>query len=104
MEHILQLIRHAQWRWDWVAAANSMGFHSPSEALRTLATSIQKAQEASIELTSIFRKYDIPYPVDMPDISTKEKAQEYIGLDMEQIRGEKEEWKKEVLPQWLSQE
>jgi len=103
MEEILQLIRHAQWRWDWVAAANSMGFHSPSEALRTLATSIQKAQEASIELTSVFRKYDIPYPIDMPDISTKEKAQEYIGLDMEEIRREKEEWKEEVLPQWLSQ-
>ncbi len=103
MAPVLQLIRHSQWRWDWVAAANAMGFHSPSEALRVLATSIQKSQEASRKLTSVFRKYDVPYPIEMPDLSTKEKAQEYIGLDMEQIRQEKAEWKEQVLPQWLSQ-
>ncbi len=103
MAPILQLIRHSQWRWDWVAAANSMGFHSPSEALRVLATSIQKAQEASLELTSVFRRYGVDYPIEMPDLSTKENAQEFIGLDMEQIRGEKQEWKNNVLPEWLSQ-
>lgn len=103
MEEVLQLIRHSQWRWDWVAAANAMGFHSPSEALRVLGTSIQKAQEASLLLSSIFRKYDVPYPIEMPDISTKEKAQEFIGLDMDQIRSDKEEWKNTVLPRWLSQ-
>ncbi len=102
MAPVLELIRHAQWRWDWVAAANAMGFHSPSEALRVLATSIQKSQEASLKLTSVFRAYDVPYPIEMPDLSTKEKAQEYIGLDMEQIRKEKAEWKEQVLPQWLS--
>ncbi len=103
MAPVLQLIRHSQWRWDWVAAANAMGFHSPSEALRVLGTSIQKSQEASLELTSIFRKYGIDYPIEMPDISTKEKAQEFIGLDMDKIRREKEEWKDQTLPQWLSQ-
>ncbi len=103
MAQVLQLIRHSQWRWDWVAAANAMGFHSPSEALRVLGTSIQKSQEASLKLTSIFRKYDIDYPIDMPDISTKEKAQEFIGLDMDQVRKDKEDWKARTLPQWLSQ-
>ncbi|TVR41523.1 MAG: ammonia-forming cytochrome c nitrite reductase subunit c552 [Bacteroidia bacterium] len=103
MAPVLQLIRHSQWRWDWVAAANAMGFHSPSEALRVLGTSIQKAQEASLKLTSIFRKYDIAYPIQMPDISTKEKAQEFIGLDMEQIRADKNNWKETVLPEWLGQ-
>ena len=83
MKEVLQLIRHAQWRWDWVAAANSMGFHSPAEALRVLGTSIQKAQEARLLLTNVFNKYDVTYPVEMPDITTKEKAQEYIGLDSE---------------------
>jgi nitrite reductase (cytochrome c-552) len=101
MHDILQLIRHAQWRWDWVAAANSMGFHSPAEALRVLGTSIQKAQEARILLTSVFNKYGVEYPVELPDISTKAKAQEAIGLDMDQIRKQNEEWKKNVLPQWL---
>ncbi len=101
MEDILQLIRHSQWRWDWVAAANAMGFHSSSEALRVLATSIQKAQEASIKLTSVFNRYGVEYPIEMPDLSTKEKAQEYIGLDMEKIREEKEEFLEKTLPQWL---
>jgi nitrite reductase (cytochrome c-552) len=102
MEEILQLIRHAQWRWDWVAAANSMGFHSPAEALRVLGTSIQKAQEARILLTSVFQKYGVTYPIEMPDISTKEKAQEFIGLDMEQIIRNKNLWKEETLPKWIS--
>ena len=102
MADVLQLIRHAQWRWDWVAASNSMGFHSPAEALRVLGTSIQKAQEARILLTSIFNKYGVDYPIELPDISTKEKAQEFIGLDMETIRRDKQQWKQEVLPGWLS--
>ncbi len=101
MQAVLQLIRHSQWRWDWVAASNSMGFHSPTEALRVLGTSIQKAQEARILLTSIFNKYGVPYPIELPDISTREKAQEFIGLDMETIRQRKETWKEEVLPQWI---
>ncbi len=101
MEPVLQLIRHAQWRWDWVAAANSMGFHSPAEALRVLGTSIQKSQEARIMLTSVFNRVGVQYPVQLPDISTKEKAQEVIGLDMKSIRADKDQWKKDVLPSWI---
>ena len=33
----------------------------------------------------------------MPDISTKEKAQEYIGLDMEKERKAKDK----IVPEWL---
>ena len=102
MEEVLQLIRHAQWRWDWVAAANGKGIHSPAEALRVLATSIQKVNEARIILATIFSKYGQAYPIELPDISTKEKAQRYIGLDPEQMRQDKNEWKERVLPQWLS--
>lgn len=102
MQDILQLIRHAQWRWDWVAAANSMGFHSPAEALRVLGTSIQKAQEARLLLTTVFNRLGVSYPVNIPDISTKEKAQEVIGLDMDAIRQNKDTWKRETLPDWIS--
>ncbi|EXY71902.1 putative napC/nirT cytochrome c-type protein, partial [Bacteroides fragilis str. 3986 T(B)9] len=35
--------------------------------------------------------------VPMPDISTKEKAQEYIGLDMEKERKAKDK----IVPEWL---
>jgi len=102
MEEVLKLIRHAQWRWDWVAAANGYGIHSPNEALRVLGTSIQKSQEARIILATIFSKYGQKYPIDMPDISTKAKAQQFIGLDMERQKQIKQEFKENILPGWLS--
>ena len=102
MNDVLQLIRHAQWRWDWVAAANGYGIHSPNEALRVLGTSIQKSQEARIILATIFANYGQKYPIEMPDISTKAKAQEFIGLDMDQQRLIKKDFKENVLPGWLS--
>ena len=39
----------------------------------------------------------MPYP----DISTKAKAQKFIGLDMDQLNSEKEEFLKTVVPEWL---
>ncbi len=103
MEDVLQLIRHSQWRWDWIAAANSMGFHSPAEALSVLGSSVQKAQEARIHLSRILAKYDVQQPVEMPDISTKEKAQEYLGLAMSDIRAEKESFLQVTVPKWLEE-
>ena len=100
MKPVLTLIRHAQWRWDWVAAANGVGFHSPAEALRTLGTSIQKAQEAHAELVRILAKKGIFEPYVLPDISTKEKAQKYIGLDIARAKAEKDQFLKEVVPSW----
>lgn len=102
MKDVLTLIRHAQWRWDWVAAANGYGIHSPNETLRVLGTSIQKSQEARIILASVFARYDQPYPIESPDISTKAKAQKYIGIDMEKQREMKKEFKNDILPKWLS--
>ena len=37
----------------------------------------------------------------MPDISSKDKAQEYIGLDMKKFKSEKENWIKNTPPTWL---
>lgn len=102
MAGVLRNIRHAQWRWDWVAAAKGMGVHSPSESLRVLGTAIQKVNEARLLLSSIYHKYGLNFPPNLPDISTKAKAQEFIGLDMPKLRGEKKEWKETVLPKWLS--
>ncbi len=103
MEEILVLIRHSQWRWDWVAAANSMGFHSPNESLRTLATSIDKAQEARVLLTRVFSKYNVPQPVELPVYSTKQEAQQLVGLDMETIQQQKDKFLNTVLPVWLEE-
>ncbi len=102
MKPVQQLIRHAQWRWDWVAAANGLGFHSPAEALRVLGTSIQKSQEARILLTEIFVKKGIKTPIELPDISTKAKAQEYIGLDMPALMKKKSEFMTTIVPQWIA--
>ena len=102
MKPVLQFIRHAQWRWDWVAAANGVGFHSPAEALRVLGTSIQKVNEARILLTEIFVKKGIKTPVEIPDISTKEKAQEFIGLNIAEMQQTKRELLTNVVPQWVA--
>ncbi|MBE0662026.1 MAG: ammonia-forming cytochrome c nitrite reductase [Bacteroidales bacterium] len=103
MAPVLTLIRHAQWRWDWVAASNAMGFHSPAECLRVLGTSIQKSNEARILLTEILVKRGVEVPVQLPDISTKEKAQQFVGLPMEEIRNQKNDFLQNTLPEWLKQ-
>jgi len=101
MGPVLTLIRHAQWRWDYVAASNGMGFHSPAECLRILGTSIQKSQEARILLAEIIIGTGAQYPIQMPDISTKAKAQAYIGLDMAALYQQKNVFKTDVLPDWV---
>lgn len=103
MKPVLTLIRHAQWRWDWVAAANGMGFHSPVECLRVLGTSIEKAQEARILLARIFSKYNVAQPVELPDFSTREKAQAIAGLNMEEIKKQKNAFLTLTLPNWLEE-
>jgi len=100
MKPVLQLLRHAQWRWDWVAAANALGFHSPVEAMRVLGTSIQKAESARKELALILVKLGKEYPVKLPDISTKAKAQKAAGWDMEKLRKDKEDLLKTTAVEW----
>jgi nitrite reductase (cytochrome c-552) len=100
MKPILKLIRHAQWRWDWVAAANALGFHSPVEAMRVLGTSIDKGGEARRLLAALFIKLGVKYPIDMPDISTKEKAQKFIGLDIPKLKTAKQEFLKTTIVKW----
>ncbi len=92
MQPILWNIRHAQWRWDWVAAANGIGFHSPNEALRVLGTAIQKAEDARVQIARVLAKKGYTDEVPMPDISTKAKAQNYIGLKMDELEKQKSEF------------
>ena len=39
--------------------------------------------------------------VPLPDISTKAKAQAYIGLDMKQLRSRKQTFLNTVVPKWI---
>ena len=45
---ILALQRKAQWRLDFVAAENSMGFHAPQETARVLAEAIDYARQGQL--------------------------------------------------------
>ncbi|NQU32463.1 MAG: ammonia-forming cytochrome c nitrite reductase [Bacteroidetes bacterium] len=100
MKDILMDIRHAQWRWDYAAASHGGSFHSPVEISRVIATGITTAQEGRIKLArlliSLGYKGEVPYP----DITTKAKAQEFIGLPIEKLKEEKQKFLKELAPEW----
>jgi nitrite reductase (cytochrome c-552) len=102
MKPALKLIRHAQWRFDFVAASHGGSFHAPLECARILGTSILKADEARLLLTELLIKLNVKLPVSIPDISTKEKAQKFIGLEMDKLYSSKMEFMKTFLPQWDS--
>jgi len=103
MKPILKLIRNAQWRWDWVAAANGVGFHSPVEALRVLGTAIEKSEKARGMLNVVFVRHGVAIPVKLPDVSTKEKAQKYVDLDLEKLKKDKENLLKTKIVEWDKQ-
>ncbi len=100
MRNILMGIRHSQWRWDYAAAGHGNSFHSPVEIGRVIATGIDIAQETRIKLARLLatlgHNEEIPYP----DISTKAKAQKYIGLDMDKLNSEKQIFLKTLVPEW----
>ncbi|MCE1187845.1 MAG: ammonia-forming cytochrome c nitrite reductase [Ignavibacteria bacterium] len=103
MKPILQHIRHAQWRWDYVAASHGGSFHAPIECSRVLGTGIERAGEARIELAKLLTKLGVPTPIKMPDISSKEKAQKFINLDMQKLKNDKKDFLSNILPNWLKQ-
>ncbi len=43
------LHRHAQYMWDFISSANSMGFHNPDEALRILMNATDLARQAQMK-------------------------------------------------------
>jgi len=55
LKEALELQRKAQWRLDFIAAENSMGFHAPQEAARVLGESIDYARQGEAEALKINR-------------------------------------------------
>jgi nitrite reductase (cytochrome c-552) len=103
MKEVMTLIRHAQWRWDFIAASHGGSFHAPIESARILATSIQKSEEARGRLAAVLTSLGVKLPVQIPDISTKQKAQNYLGFDMVEFSQQKERFKEEEVPLWEKQ-
>lgn len=77
--------------------------HAPDEGLRMLGGSMDKAADARTKLARLLGSKGITHEIAIPDISTKEKAQQAIGLDMQKINAEKQEFLKTVVPQWDDQ-
>ncbi|MDD2548961.1 MAG: ammonia-forming cytochrome c nitrite reductase [Bacteroidales bacterium] len=101
MENALKLIRGAQWRWDFVAASHGASFHAPFESGRIIGLGLEKAQEARIEIARVMASMGYSNPIPLPDISTKEKAQEVIGVDIKRLNAEKKVFLNTVIPQWI---
>lgn len=100
MKPVLDLIRQAQWRWDFVAASHGGSFHAPLECARILGNSIEKSEQARVLMSGLLTKLNVTTPIVIPDISTKEKAQQYIGLDMDKLRDDKKVFLENVVPLW----
>lgn len=101
MKDILMDIRHAQFKWDYAVAGHGSSFHAPVEISRLVASGINTVQEARLKLARLHAKLGYNAPIQMPDISTKAKAQSYIGLDMNKLQNEKAVFKQKVVPQWI---
>ncbi len=101
MNKALQLIRQSQWRWDYAVASHGGAFHSPIEFQRILSLSLDRAHKARFEISKVLAQLGFTGDVPLPDISTKEKAQAYIGLDMKQERENKKAFRETIIPQWL---
>mgnify|MGYP000275012734 CR=1 FL=1 len=101
MKDVLALIRQAQWRWDFGVASHGGSFHAPQEIQRILSHGLDRAMQARLAVSKVLAKNGYTGDVPMPDISTKAKAQEYIGLDMDAERAAKEKFLKTTVPAWL---
>lgn len=73
-----QLVRHAQFRWDYVSAHNGMGFHSPTECMRLLSDAIDGAQQARLLTARLLAAKGVSKAPAYPDLSTREKAAEVM--------------------------
>ncbi len=103
MKDVLKLIRQAQWRWDFGVASHGGAFHAPQEIQRILGNGLDKAMQARLATAKVLAKLGYTDDVPMPDFSTKEKAQQYIGLDMAAERTAKEKFLNTIVPQWVKE-
>lgn len=70
----LNLQRRAQWRLDYIAAENSMGFHAPQEAAKLLGEAIDFARQgqiASLRLQRPTHEAGVPAPVAPADVPAR---------------------------------
>lgn len=103
MKEILSDIRRSQWRWDYAAAGHGNSFHSPLESARIISGGIAYAQDARVKLARLLATLGYNQEIPYPDIDTKLKAQQYVGLDIKQMDAEIDEFLRTVVPEWIKQ-
>lgn len=103
MQPALKLLRSAQWRWDFVVASHGAAFHAPQEVVRILGDGLYKTMQARMIIRNVLDKHGYGGEVPIPDLSTKEKAQKYIGLDIRSEMAAKDEFLKTVIPEWIEE-
>lgn len=102
MAPVLADIRSGQWKWDFVVASHGGFFHAPEESLKVLADANELAQNARIKLVSILATHGV-MNYEVPDFSTKEKAQALAGLNMEAEIAAKQNFKDTTEKEWIKQ-
>jgi nitrite reductase (cytochrome c-552) len=103
MKEILQGIRKAQWRWDYVAASHGAAFHAPLESARIIGNGISVIQDTRLKLARLLAALGHNEAIPYPDIRTKEKAQSFIGMNMDELRQQKDVFLKTVVPKWIEE-
>ncbi len=82
MAPALDLIRKAQWRWDFAIASHGIHAHNSKEGLNLLAESQSLGAQALSALQQVLAQLGVAQPIILPDISTKSAAQQAVGLHM----------------------
>ena len=101
MKQCLSDIRKSQWRWDYSLASHGAAFHAPQEVMRLLANSMMYAKDAQLQATRVAAKHGFTGQIPLPDISTREKAANYVGLDMKTLHAQKQDFLNTVVPKWI---
>jgi nitrite reductase (cytochrome; ammonia-forming) len=101
MKPVLDDIRKSQWRWDYSLASHGAAFHAPQEVMRLLAAAMEYAKDARLNIARVVAKHGFTGEIPHPDISTREKAAAYIGLDMKKLRSQKKDFIDTVVPKWI---
>ena len=68
--------------------------------MRVVGSAIQKAEEARRELAILLINKGVKYPPQLPDYSTKAKAQAVAGMNMEKLNADKQDFLKTTAVEW----
>lgn len=71
-------VRHAQFRWDFVASNNGLGFHAPQECLRILGDSRDLAQQARVEAARLLAARGDSEAPRYPDLRSRETVSAFL--------------------------